>query len=399
MSSSPDDVYSVSDITARIKATLEADFASVQVCGEISDLSRPRSGHIYFTLKDENAQVRGVMWRSAAARLRYEPEDGMEVLCRGNIDVYPPRGSYQLVVRSMQPVGEGALQQALNRLREKLAKEGLFEPARKKPLPTFPRRVAFVTSPTGAALRDFLEVARRRNTGVDVMVIPARVQGDSAAAEIAAGIVIANRLSTPPDILVVGRGGGSVEDLWCFNEEPLVRAIAASEIPVVSAVGHEIDVTLADLAADVRALTPSEAAELVMPDTTELTNQLGNLGKRLSGALRGMATDARSRLEAQSRSRIFRQPKELIHDRARKVDELEVRANRLIARSITNSRQRLESAAAHLQALSPLAVLSRGYSITTTEDDKVIRSPDDTQPGERIVTRVAQGKIISRVEE
>ncbi|PHR87699.1 MAG: exodeoxyribonuclease VII large subunit, partial [Blastopirellula sp.] len=258
-------VLSVSQLTQLVKGTLEMAFPSVWVSGEISNLAQPRSGHVYLTLKDDNAQIRGVMWKGTASRLSFDLEDGQQVICRGEIDVYAPRGSYQLVIREVEPQGLGALQLALKKLQQKLQTEGLFDPDHKKPLPKFPKTIAMVTSPTGAAIRDFLEVLRRRWPGVRVIVIPAKVQGQGAAKEIAAGIKQANQLAERPDVMVVGRGGGSLEDLWCFNEEVVVRAIFASEIPVISAVGHEIDVTLSDMVADRRALTPSEAAELVVP--------------------------------------------------------------------------------------------------------------------------------------
>ena len=278
-------VLTVSELTGQIKELLEEGLPAVWVAGEISNMSRPQSGHVYLTLKDDRAQIRAVLWRSTALQLRFALADGLDVICRGTIDVYAPRGSYQLVIRQIEPQGEGALQLALRQLKAKLAAEGLFDENRKRPLPRYPRRVAFVTSPTGAAIRDFLEVIGRRWRGLDVLVIPARVQGEGAAAEIAAGIRAANRLAHRPDVLVVGRGGGSLEDLWCFNEEVVVRAIVASEIPVVSAVGHEIDVTLADFAADRRALTPSEAAELVVPDREELLLRLDSNRQRLAAVL------------------------------------------------------------------------------------------------------------------
>ena len=279
-------VWSVYDLTARIKDSLESGFRSVWVGGEISNFSRPQSGHCYFTLKDDRAQIRAVVWRTAASRLKFDLHDGLEVICQGDLEVYAPRGTYQLVARKIEPRGIGALELALRKLKARLEAEGLFDPRRKRPLPKFPRRVAFVTSPTGAAIRDFLEVLRRRWKGVDVLVVPTRVQGEGAAREIAAAIELVNRLSDSVDCLVVGRGGGSLEDLWAFNEEPVVRAIHASRIPVVSAVGHEIDIALADLVADVRALTPSEAAELVVPAAEEITAALGGQQKRLLLALR-----------------------------------------------------------------------------------------------------------------
>src|SRR3982751_683425 len=304
----------VAQLTSQIKNSLEGEFTSVRVVGEISNSSRPQSGHAYFTLKDDQAQIRAVMWRSAAAKLKFDVADGLDVVCHGHIDVYAPRGSYQLVIDELQPKGMGVLELALRRLREKLATEGLFDAARKRKLPAFPRRVAFVTSPTGAAIHDFLQVLRRRWRGVDVLVIPARVQGEGSVQEIVAGIKAANRLVPRPDVLVVGRGGGSLEDLWSFNEEPVVRAIAASRIPTMSAVGHEIDVTLADLAADVRALTPSEAAERIVPSVDELKTGLLKVRQRMTNALRSQASAARQRLESLAKCRVLRRPFELIQD-------------------------------------------------------------------------------------
>lgn len=311
---------SVSQLTLRIKQSLEAEYTSVWVNGELSDVSRPQSGHVYLTLKDETAQIRGVIWRSVASRLGFDLQDGQQVICCGDIDVYPPRGVYQLIIRRIEPLGIGALQLALRKLHQRLAAEGLFDPARKRPLPRFPRRIALVTSPTGAAVRDFLEVLRRRWRGVQVLIIPAKVQGEGAAQDLVHGIRLANALAEPPDVLVVGRGGGSLEDLWCFNEEPVVRAIHASRIPVVSAVGHEIDVTLSDLVADVRALTPSEAASLVAPAADEVRAGLDGMRARLAAALRARASDSRARLDALAQHRVFRRPFDRIHDLARQLD-------------------------------------------------------------------------------
>ena len=285
---------SVSQLTAQVKDLLEGSFPSVWVEGEISNLSRPQSGHCYLSIKDERAQLRAVLWRGTAERLPVKLVDGMEVICQGGLDVYAPRGSYQLVIRKVLPKGEGGLQKALRRLRDKLSAEGLFDKSQKKPLPRFPRRIAVVTSPTGAAIHDFLQVLQRRWRHADVLLVPVRVQGSDAAAEIATAIEQVNLLREPVDVIVVGRGGGSLEDLWAFNEEPLVRAIYASKIPVISAVGHEIDVTLADLVADIRALTPSEAAELVVPDEGEIISLLHNLLQRLAAGLRGRALAARA---------------------------------------------------------------------------------------------------------
>lgn len=371
----------------------------VWVAGEISNLSQPRSGHIYLTLKDDEAQIRGVIWRTAASKLSFDLEDGQEVLCHGELDVYPPRGSYQLVIREIEPRGVGALQLRLRQLQQKLQAEGLFDAARKRPLPKFPQRIAFVTSPTGAAVRDFLEVLGRRWRNVEVLIIPARVQGDCAADEVAAGIVKANRLSPRPDVLVVGRGGGSMEDLWCFNEEVVVRAIAASEIPTISAVGHEIDVTLADFAADVRALTPSEAAELVVPSMVELEERLGSLRQRLVNGLRGTYDRSASKLELLARSRMFTHPFEMVHQHQRKLDELDEGATRGMRRRLQLAREAISRRAAQLEAMSPLAVLSRGYSVTLNENREVVRDVSQVEPGERIETVLDSGRVISRVEK
>jgi exodeoxyribonuclease VII large subunit len=395
---SPPPVLSVSELTHMIKGMLDANFAALWVSGEVSEVSRPHSGHVYFTLKDEHAQIRAVMWRSTAQRQKFELREGQEVICRGDLDVYPPRGSYQLVVRSVEPRGVGALQLAFKQLQEKLAKEGLFDPALKKPLPRFPQRIAFVTSPTGAAIRDFLEIARRRHAGVQILIIPARVQGECAADDIVRGIQVAHRLRPRPDVLVIGRGGGSVEDLWCFNEERVVRAIFAAEIPVVSAVGHEIDVTLSDLAADVRALTPSEAAERIVPSAEELLVRLSQFQKRLVSSLRGQCIRARSRLDSLAGRRVLKRPLDRLGDLSRRLDELQVCLARAIRREVAKAHERLKGAAACLESLSPLAVLSRGYSITQRVDDGcIVRSASEVRAGELIGTRLHEGHLISRV--
>ncbi len=391
---------SVWELTVQIKDLMESAFPLVWVAGEISNFTRPQSGHCYLTLKDDRAQLRAVIWRGAAVRMKFEPHDGLEVICRGHLDLYAPRGSYQLVVEDIVPQGMGALELALRQLREKLAREGLFDPARKRPLPAFVRRIAVVTSPTGAAIRDFLQVLGRRWRGADVLVVPVRVQGEGAAAEIAAAIEAVNRLPLPPDCLVVTRGGGSMEDLWSFNEEPVVRAIAASQIPVVSAIGHEIDVTLADLAADLRALTPSEAAELVAPAADELAAELRQIGRRLAAGLRSRAAGARSRLDAIARNSVFRRPFQRIFEQTRRLDELDARLARAIRNRTRLARQQADTVAGRLESLSPLAVLGRGYSLTQrTSDGRLIFAATELSPGERITTRFGRGQAVSRVEQ
>jgi exodeoxyribonuclease VII large subunit len=401
VSSSPtaQQTLTVAQLTAQIKNTLEGGFTSVWVVGEISNYSRPQSGHAYFTLNDDQAQIRAVMWKSAAARLKFELADGLDVVCHGHIDVYAPRGSYQLVIDELQPKGVGALELALRRLREKLAAEGLFDAARKRKLPAFPRRVAFVTSPTGAAIHDFLQVLRRRWRGVDVLVIPARVQGEGAAQEIVAGIRLANRVLPRPDVLIVGRGGGSLEDLWSFNEEPVVRAIAASKIPTVSAVGHEIDVTLADLVADVRALTPSEAAERIVPAADEISARVRAYQQRLRHAAHRRVMWLRARFDGIVAQRPFRRPFDLIHDRSRRLDELTMHGNSAVHRMLREYEGRLATIAGKIDSLSPLAVLARGYTITQdARTGDVIRSANHVRTGQSILTLFGDGKAVSKVE-
>lgn len=396
----PERVLSVSELTSLIKDCLQTSFPSVWVAGEISNLSQPQSGHVYMTLKDQGARLRAVIWRGTAARLKFELQDGMQILGQGEIDVYPPHGSYQLILRRIEPQGEGALQLALRQLRARLGAEGLFDPGHKKQLPSFPRRIGLVTSPTGAAIRDFLEVSGRRWQGVEVLVIPTRVQGAEAAGEITAAIAAADRLANPLDVLVVTRGGGSLEDLWCFNDERVVRAIFHCPIPVVSAVGHEIDVTLADLVADVRALTPSEAAELVVPSTEQILAQVQNLGQRMANALLGRVRQARASLEALAQRRVLRRPEERIHDLARQVDELGARGDRAAKNYLARSRDQLAAMAGRLESLSPLAVLARGYSVTMrVEDRAVIRDTQQLEVGQPVLTQLARGRFRSRILE
>ncbi len=390
---------SVWELTAQIKDLLEAAFPAVWVAGEISNFARPQSGHCYLTLKDDRAQLRAVIWRGAAARIRFQMHDGLEVVCRGRLDLYAARGTYQLIIDEIVPRGMGALELALRQLREKLAREGLFDPARKRPVPAFVRQIAVVTSPTGAAIRDFLQVLGRRWRGANVLIVPVRVQGEGAGEEIAAAIAAVNRLSRPMDCLVVTRGGGSMEDLWSFNEEVVVRAIVASRIPVISAVGHEIDVTLADLAADVRALTPSEAAELVAPASEDLMAALRGVEQRLAAGLRSRVNSARSRLDALARHSAFRRPYQRLFELARRLDECDARLRRAIGGLPRLARQRVDMLAGRLESLSPLNVLKRGYSLTLrTADGRIIRAAAELAPGQQITTRFAQGSAASRVE-
>ncbi|MEM8945172.1 MAG: exodeoxyribonuclease VII large subunit [Planctomycetota bacterium] len=393
-------VLSVTQITNRLKGIVEQNFADVWVGGEISNFSRPQSGHCYLTLKDDTAQLRAVIWRGTAARLKFDVHDGLEVVCRGRLDVYPPRGSYQLVIDEIQPQGVGALELALRKLRDKLNKAGLFDAERKRPLPGFPRRIGVVTSPTGAAIRDFLEVMRRRWSGVEVLIYPARVQGEGAAEEIAAAIQQANRTKPALDVLVVGRGGGSLEDLWAFNEEPVVRAIATSRVPTVSAVGHEIDVTLADLAADVRALTPSEAAERVVPSAQSVKEAMLGYQSRLQNALALRAAALRSRIDSIASHSVFARPLDQVHNLSRQIDDLSAQMQTTLDDALRDHQSQLANLTSKLETLSPLGVLGRGYSLT--HDDvtgRLITSTKRLKPNQRIKTRFAEGTVVSVVEK
>jgi exodeoxyribonuclease VII large subunit len=393
-------VLSVSQLTAHLKDVVESSFSSVWVAGEISNFSRPQSGHCYFTLKDDAAQLRAVIWRAAASRLKFDLHDGLEVVCRGSLDVYPPRGSYQMVVSEIEPRGIGALELALRKLREKFAAEGLFDADRKRPLPPFPKRIGFVTSPTGAAIHDFLQVLRRRWSGVEVFVFPAKVQGTGAAEEIAAGIKLANRMRPSLDVLVVGRGGGSLEDLWAFNEEPVVRAIAGSRIPTVSAVGHEIDVTLADLVADVRALTPTEAAERVVPSSSDVSALVKSIRDRIQRSLELKFASYRQRLDALATRPALARPLDAIHNQSRVVDELGTRLHGAMKLGLRDKQQQLSAVSGKLDSLSPLAVLGRGYSLTQdAKSGRLITMAKQLKMGQEIRTRLGEGVVVSKVKE
>jgi exodeoxyribonuclease VII large subunit len=389
---------SVSQLTMCIKRLLEGSLPKLWVEGEISDLSRPSSGHLYMTLKDQHSQIRAVMWRSAAQRLPFRLEDGQSIICAGGVEVYAPRGSYQLVISRAQPKGIGSLQLAFRQLHARLASEGLFDPQRKRPLPVFPKRIGFVTSPSGAALHDFIEAARGRWPLFELVVIPAKVQGAGAAADIVAGIQAAALLRPAIDLLIVGRGGGSLEDLWCFNEEPVVRALAASSIPTISAVGHEVDVTLSDLAADQRALTPTHAAELALPSRTELASRLHQTELRLASSMHARIRLLRQRVERAAESRVLRNPHELIKMRRQMIDEWELRAAKAAWSNWRGNVQRLQGLARAAHALSPLQVLGRGYSLSTRRDDgTLVRSISDCRTGDELVTTLEDGRMTSRV--
>jgi exodeoxyribonuclease VII large subunit len=381
-----------------VKGLLEESFPNVWVVGEIGNLSRARSGHVYLTLKDETASISGVIWRSTAERLRVEPAEGMEVLARGRVVVYPPRGSYQLDIRLLEPRGVGALRIAFDELRARLEEEGLLDPGRKRPIPFLPERIGVVTSPTGAAIRDILKVVERRFPRVSILLCPARVQGEGAAEEIAHGVRTLSEWGDL-DVLIVGRGGGSLEDLWAFNEEPVARAIAASAVPVISAVGHEVDVTIADLVADVRAATPSAAAELAVPEEAELIAYLDASAERLRAAGGAALSVLRERLEGLAGAYGLRRFPDRLRELAQLVDEHGRRLAAGAESALARSREALGELAARVESLSPLAVLSRGYSVTTPESGSTpLRDTADAPEGTRIRTRLARGRLVSRVE-
>jgi exodeoxyribonuclease VII large subunit len=391
-------ILSIGELTRAVKGLVEEGFSAVWVEGEISNLSRPSSGHIYLTLKDAEAQLRTVIWRGVALRLRFDPREGMEVIVRGRLSVYVPRGEYQFLVEELHPKGIGALELALRQLKEKLFRLGYFDPKRKKPLPPIPRRVALVTSPTGAAVRDMLEILGRRWPAAEVWVYPVRVQGDEAPEEIAAALRLLNQFRGV-DVIIVGRGGGSTEDLGAFNAECVAQAIFGSRTPVVSAVGHEIDVTIADLVADCRALTPSEAAERVVPNQEEMVDGLRTFEGQLRTLLLQRLERARDRLQDLAQRRCFRLPLEHIREQERWLDEWSERLQRAVRQRLVHVQEWLRAQAARLETLSPLNTLSRGYSLTQREADQaLVRHPDQVRPGDRLVTTVQHGQIISRVE-
>ncbi|MGB8854926.1 MAG: exodeoxyribonuclease VII large subunit [Pirellulales bacterium] len=389
----------MAEVTARIKEQLEGRFADVWVTGEISNLTRASSGHVYLSLKDESALLRGVIWRTTVNQLAIEPSDGLEVVCHGRIEVYPPRGTYQLTIDRLHALGTGALEAQLRRLLAALEAEGLFAQERKRPIPAFPRRIALVTSPSGAAIADFLSTLFSRWRGAEVIVIPSRVQGAGAAEELANGLAAAARLAPAVDVIALVRGGGSLEDLWAFNEEVLVRAVAASPIPVVSGVGHEIDVSLADLAADLRALTPTDAAVKVSPDGRQLAAAVATLGLRLQAGLGRRVDLARERVFQLARSRIFADPGRLIGDRRTLLDQHMLRLQRLGTATVERGRERLAAAAGRLEAGSPLHLLARGWSVTWKEGDATaLRSVAGLADGDTLITQLADGRVTSRLE-
>jgi exodeoxyribonuclease VII large subunit len=445
---------SVSELTMQVRAVLESGFASVWVEGEISNFKAHASGHWYFTIRDESAQLRSTCFRGMNRAIRFKPSDGLQVRARGRLSVYEPRGEYELIVEALDPVGAGALRVAFEQMRERLAAEGLFDEARKRPLPLFPNRVGVVTSPSGAAIRDILHVLARRTRTVHVLFSPARVQGEGAGLEVSRAIELLNeqhaqavrdgRMEDTIDVIIVGRGGGSAEDLWAFNDEQLARVIRASQIPVISAVGHETDFTIADFAADVRAPTPSAAAEMVAAREDELAAQVEDLTRDLLLATRYRVMELRARLQTAAMSSAFDEVRVRLRDSRQATDEAMHRLESLVTRQMQSAHRRTDAiaarlsparlgarvaaarnrfgvlcferdaamqsrleharlrfhlAAASLDALSPLAVLQRGYALAQDERKHLVRDARTVQVGDRLQLSLARGVLRCRVEE
>jgi exodeoxyribonuclease VII large subunit len=395
------DVYSVTRLNREAKALLESGLPALWVEGELSNFSRPASGHWYFTLKDAGAQVRCAMFRGSNVRVRVAPRDGLQVLVRARVSLYEARGDYQLIVEHLEEAGEGALRRRFEELKARLAAEGLFDAARKRPLPRLPRRIGVVTSPSGAALRDILHVLARRFPAVPVLVYPVPVQGATAAGEIAVAIRAASA-AREVELLIVARGGGSLEDLWAFNEEAVARAIRDSAIPVVTGIGHEIDFTIADFAADVRAPTPSGAAELAVPDRGEWLRALAAGTTRLTAAWRRWSGRSREQLGWLARRLERLHPRARLAAQAQRLDELEARLGRAVRQRLDRERLRLGAAARTLQAVSPLATLGRGYAIVLTAEGRVVRAASDVIAGAAVRARTARGTLhatVTRVDD
>lgn len=394
-------VLSIGELTEVVKESIELTFKKVSVVGEISDLARPRSGHIYFTLKDDRARLKCVIWRGVAARLNVDLEDGIEVVASGGLTVYEPRGEYQLIVKRLELRGLGALQLKFLKLKEKLEKEGLFNPEHRLELPEMAFRIAVVTSATGAAFRDILNVAERRFGGVEIYLYPVLVQGKGAAEEIAGAITDLNKFfAGRVDAIIVGRGGGSLEDLWAFNEEAVARAIYESKIPTVSAVGHEIDVSIADLVADRRAATPTEAAEILIPRRDALLDRLSAASRHLRSSLAGSIDIARANLDAIRDSAAFDRPRQLIEKNSQLLDDTAVKINRETVRLVRAARDRLENCEKVLVSVSPYGILERGYAIVCGGDKKsIVTSVEQLAEGRPVSVEISDGRFDAAVEK
>lgn len=395
-----DNIYSVSEINNYIKSILDRDLElkNLQIVGEVSNFKRYPSGHCYFTLKDAGGILKCVMFRSKAMGLRFEPCNGDTVLAVGRLAVYERDGIYQLYTDLMLQQGAGDLMQAYERLKYKLEKEGLFAAEVKKSLPFNPHTVGVITSSAGAAVRDIITVSRRRNNGVHLLLYPVKVQGSGAASEIAKAIEFFNRQKLA-EVLIVGRGGGSIEDLWAFNEERTVRAVAASKIPIVSAVGHETDFTLCDFAADVRAATPSQAAELVVTDVEECRRQVEYLVKRCQSLMRTYLMNTQHRVESVTASWTLKDPEKIFAVQEQRIDTAKKHIADAMQEELSKRQQAFALAIARMDSLSPLAVLGRGYTVTQKEDYTLVKSTAQINWGDELITTVSDGKIISLVQQ
>ncbi|MBI3406077.1 MAG: exodeoxyribonuclease VII large subunit [Acidobacteria bacterium] len=436
-------VLTVTELTGRIRDTLAIQFRDLWVGGEISNCKAAQSGHLYFTLKDEGAQIRCVCFRQQARLLKFQPEDGLRVTVRGSVSVYETRGEYQLYIEHIEPVGLGALQLAFEQLKKRLEAEGLFGAERKKQLPLLPRRIGIITSPTGAAIRDVLRILRRRHPGLHILIYPVRVQGDGAAEDVASALAYLNRVGAA-DVLIVTRGGGSLEDLWAFNEESVARAIAASEIPVISAVGHEIDFTISDFVADLRAPTPSAAAEMVVATRQQFHEQIGQFSQRLTQQMRVLILEWRQTVQELASHDGFRRLEDLLRERRQQADEFSTRlgeafgvrvtaaqrrfafaATRLASvdfrekfksarlrleqrsadlflrmeRALTARRQQLDRAILQLDERSPLRVLERGYAIVTNARGANVSDAVQVSSGEEISIQLHRGRLAAEVKK
>ena len=434
-------IYTVSEITSEIKHSLD-EFGIVWIQGEISNCKHHSSGHLYFSLKDSHAQLKAACFRNNNRYLKFRPEDGMEVIARGRLSVYEPRGDYQIIVEFMEPVGLGSLQMAFEQLKEKLKKEGLFEDVHKVPLPLLPRKVGIVTSPTGAAIRDMLRILKRRNASLNVLIYPAKVQGEGSAEEIAAGIRYLNSHSDV-DVIIIGRGGGSIEDLWAFNEEVVARAVYESDLPLISAVGHEVDYTISDFVADLRAPTPSAAAEMVSGARDDLLAGVRSLQGRLNQAVRRGIEKRRLYLERLAHNRAFTVAPNKVRDLQQRFDETTLRLSQIVRQyvmdlhhqdhmlstrlkkvnlhrfirhkreilegrhqsllsgirtALQRGRVRFEIAVGKMDSLSPLAILNRGFSLCRDEQGAVIKSSADVSRGDKVRVTLASGELGCRVE-
>lgn len=390
-------IYTIYELTSSIKLSLEEGFSDIWLEGEVSNLRIPTSGHIYLTLKDERAQIKGVIFRSQVRSLKFLPKDGQHLLCRGHVTVYEPKGEYQIILTYIEPKGLGLLQQAFEELKERLKGEGLFDEVHKRPLPLYPERIGIVTSPTGAAIRDILNIIGRRFPAVNILINPVPVQGEGAAELIAEAIYEMNQIQNI-DVLIVARGGGSIEDLWAFNEEVVARAIYSSRIPVISAVGHEIDFTIADFVADLRASTPSAAAEIVVKSKEEIRGKLDSITNRIMNRMLSIIQEKRGRIQAEIRG--MPDLRRMIEGYLLSVDEYMYKLNVIISGKLQSSRSRFGNAMARLDTLSPLAVLKRGYSIARKVPSMaILKKSDEVTIGDRLNLRLFKGELGCRVEE